>query len=187
MNRRLLLIALAAGALAPVARAQLDAPWGALRAGGAVLLLRHAETEPGVGDPPGFRLGDCSTQRNLSETGRKHAARIGQALAAAGIRVGEVLSSEWCRCMDTARLAFPEAKVVPFPPLNSFFDNRSREPEQTRRVLERIALVKPPATVVLVSHHVNIVALTRIGVAAGDGVVVRPSGGSAQVVGHIAL
>ena len=187
INRRRCLVALAASVLPSAATPQSDAPLIALRSGGGALLLRHAATEPGVGDPPGFRLGNCSTQRNLSASGREQAARIGRTLAAAGVRVGEVLSSEWCRCIDTARLAFPDVKVVSFPPLNSFFGDRSREPEQTRRVLERIAAVKPPATVVLVTHNVNIFALTRVSVAAGDGVVMRPAGGSAEVVGRIAL
>ncbi|HMS81661.1 MAG TPA: histidine phosphatase family protein, partial [Burkholderiaceae bacterium] len=78
----------------------------ALRDGGCVLLLRHALTEPGVGDPPGFRIEACGTQRNLSAQGRAQAARLGASLRDAGVAIGPVRSSRWCRCLDTARLAF---------------------------------------------------------------------------------
>jgi hypothetical protein len=80
--------------------------WAALKEGGHVILIRHATTDPGTGDPPGFKLGDCSTQRNLSEAGRIEARRIGDAFAQRSIPVGEVRSSRWCRCLETARIAF---------------------------------------------------------------------------------
>ena len=71
-----------------------------------VVLMRHARTVPGVGDPPGYRLDDCRTQRNLSEEGRADARRIGQQLRALGLQPQVVRSSRWCRCLDTAREAF---------------------------------------------------------------------------------
>src|SRR5512134_1262540 len=77
--------------------------WQALRAGGHIALLRHAAA-PGVGDPPGFRLEDCGTQRNLSAEGRAQARRIGEALRRRGVEVDAVYSSEWCRCLQTAEL-----------------------------------------------------------------------------------
>ena len=89
-------------AVAARAQAPADPAWAALRAGGAVVVLRHAQTVPGIGDPPGFRLQDCSTQRNLSEEGRQQARRLGETLRRAGVKVDEVLSSRWCRCLDTA-------------------------------------------------------------------------------------
>ncbi|WP_328734790.1 histidine phosphatase family protein [Falsiroseomonas selenitidurans] len=83
------------------------------------MLFRHA-VAPGVGDPAGMRLSDCSTQRNLDDTGRNQARLIGEAMRAAGIAVGAVLSSQWCRTMKTAELAFP-GRVMAEPAFNSFF------------------------------------------------------------------
>ena len=138
MDRRTALAAAAAVVLAPAVAARTD-PWAALQAGGVAILLRHAQTEPGVGDPPGFRIGDCSTQRNLSDDGRRQARRIGEALAARRVRIDHVLSSQWCRCLETARLAFPGRPVEPWPALNSFFDDRSTEPRQTREAATRLS------------------------------------------------
>ena len=81
---------------------------GLLRAGGVVLALRHA-LAPGTFDPPGFRLGDCSTQRNLSEEGRAQARRAGAWFEARNLKPARVRSSPWCRCVDTAVLAFGAA------------------------------------------------------------------------------
>ena len=78
--------------------------WKALRAGGHVALMRHADAPGGAGDPPGFRVDDCATQRNLSEKGRADAAKIGVRLKQEGIAFGKILSSPWCRCKDTATL-----------------------------------------------------------------------------------
>jgi hypothetical protein len=78
--------------------------WKALRAGGHVALMRHADAPGGVGDPPGFRVDDCATQRNLSEKGRADAEKIGSRLKREGIAFEKILSSLWCRCIDTAKL-----------------------------------------------------------------------------------
>lgn len=188
MRRRSLLLGAASLAFAPHLRAETDALWSALQAGGLAILLRHAQTEPGTGDPPGFRIGDCSTQRNLSVEGRRQAARIGAALAARRVRVDRVLSSQWCRCLDTARLAFPGATVELYPALNSFFEDRSAELRQTRDVLASIASIRAPGNVAFVTHHVNILALTGEAVGSGEAVLVRPARGSAPlVVGRVAL
>lgn len=187
MRRRDLLLALATLCAASRGGARQGDLWSALQVGGLAILLRHAQTEPGLGDPPGFRLDDCATQRNLSAEGRRQAERIGAALAAQRIRVDQVLSSQWCRCLDTARLAFPRAAVEPYAPLNSFFDDRSTEPKQTREVLARIAAVRAPANVAFVTHHVNIAALTREVVSSGEAVLVRPAAGGAAVVGRLVL
>src|SRR5256885_17206726 len=89
--------------------------WGLPKGGGQVILIRHAITTPGVGDPPGMRLDDCSTQRNLTDEGRRDARRLGAGFDARGIVVDRVLSSPWCRCLETARLAFgpPAARQPP--------------------------------------------------------------------------
>lgn len=107
MDRRSWLIGAAAAAAGPAWTSE-AAAFERLREGGVVLALRHA-LAPGTFDPPGFRLGDCRTQRNLSDDGRAQARRIGQALRMAGLRPHTVRSSPWCRCMETARLAFDRA------------------------------------------------------------------------------
>jgi phosphohistidine phosphatase SixA len=110
-RRRLLQLAAVAGwpGLALAAGPEADA-LALLKRGGVVLALRHA-LAPGTFDPPGFKLGDCSTQRNLSEQGRAQARALGQRLRAAGLSPARVRSSPWCRCMDTAELAFGRAEA----------------------------------------------------------------------------
>ena len=158
--------------------------WALLALGGQVVLVRHALTEPGAGDPPGFVLGDCATQRNLAATGRDDARRIGEAFARRGIPVGRVLSSRWCRCLETARLAF--GRVEPWPALDSIYEDRRREEEQTRAVRELVS--RPPAggNLVLVTHGVNVAALLGFVPAAGEVVVLRPDGrGGFRVAGRL--
>ncbi len=103
------------------------------------------------------------------------------------MRIDQVLSSQWCRCLETARLAFPKGTVEPYPALNSFFDDRSTEPRQTREVAARIAAIRAPANVAFVTHHVNILALTGIAVGSGEAVLVRSAGGSVQTLGRLVL
>lgn len=167
----LLLLAFAS----PVTTDDTEALWRLLQGGGQVVLARHAATEPGVGDPPGFRLNDCATQRNLSELGREEARRIGAAFRASGVPIGRVLSSRWCRCLETARLAF--GTVEPWPPLDSFFNDRSRELEQTQAVRRRAGERPPTGNLILVTHRVNISALTGLLPAPGEMIILTPQGG----------
>jgi phosphohistidine phosphatase SixA len=155
----------------------------ALRGGGHVLLLRHAQTEPGVGDPPNFRLGDCRTQRNLSVAGRAQTRQIASQLKAADIRFDKTLTSEWCRCRDTANLIADRTET--FPALNSFFDDRSTEPKQTAAVRVHVKQMKANESWLLVTHQVNISALTGVSPAMGEGVVVRVKGGEWKVLGNL--
>lgn len=90
------------------AEATLEAALRRAQAEGGVVLLRHA-LAPGTFDPPDFRLGDCRTQRNLSDEGRAQARRLGAWFSARGLRPVRVRSSPWCRCIDTARLAFGDS------------------------------------------------------------------------------
>jgi phosphohistidine phosphatase SixA len=158
------------------------AAWNALRAGGAVALIRHARA-PGTGDPPNFRLEDCTTQRNLSDGGRAQARRIGEAFRRRGVRVDRVLSSAWCRSLETAQLAFGRAEV--FAPLNSFFGQGWHEAEQTQRALAAIAAWRGPGVLALVTHQVNITALTREVPHEGEILVLQPDGGRFKLVGKI--
>ena len=187
MKRRSLLPALgAAVALLPRAvHAQHDG-WAQFARGGVAVLLRHAQTEPGIGDPPGFRLDDCATQRNLSAAGREQAQRIGVAFRARQVHVDEVRSSRWCRCLDTARLAFPRHDVQPLEALNSFFDDRSLAPAQTA-ALRRYVQQLGRRNAVLVTHMVNIAALAGGGVAMGEAVLVRAASGGVETVGRLPL
>lgn len=151
-----------------------EAGWEALKRPGAVALIRHAYA-PGGGDPDGFTLGDCATQRNLDERGRAQARAIGEAFRANGIAVDRVLSSQWCRCSETAEL-LGLGPVQPFPALNSFFDDRSTKDEQTRSVRAFLAARAPEERTVLVTHQVNISALAGAGVSSGEIVVVEHDG-----------
>jgi broad specificity phosphatase PhoE len=136
-----------------------------------VIVLRHASA-PGTGDPAHFRLGDCSTQRNLSEVGRKQAARIGARLRAAGLGETAVYSSQWCRCLETARL-LGVGPVLELPALNSFFQSAGEEGRHTRELRAWIAAADLGRPVVLVTHQVNITALTGIFPAEGEVLILR--------------
>jgi phosphohistidine phosphatase SixA len=166
-----LLAGLGASNCALAADADID-----LRQHGLLLLIRHAVTEPGIGDPPGFRLGDCATQRNLSEEGRAQARRMGAELAARGWVPKRVRNSAWCRCADTARLAFGRAET--WPALNSFFQERGGEPEQTAELRRALAALQPGRIEAWVTHQVNVTALTGGGVTMGEVLLLR--GGSAD-------
>jgi broad specificity phosphatase PhoE len=188
MTRRRLLLAGALGAVVPsvdASSADEASALAALRAGGAAILLRHARTEPGTGDPPGFRLDDCGTQRNLDSGGRAQARRFGERLRESGVRIDEVRSSQWCRCLDTARLAMPSHDVRPFAPLNSFFDDRRTEPQQSAAVRSYLAALGR-RNALLVTHQVNISALTGEFAAMGEAIVVRTNAqGAVVVVGRL--
>lgn len=153
--------------------------WQLLRAGEAAVLMRHARA-PGTGDPADFTLGDCTTQRNLSNAGRAQAKTIGKRLRTNGIDAARVYSSQWCRCLDTARLLGLGA-VEPFHGLNSFFRDRGAESERTAAALDliqsQIRAGAPP--LLLVTHQVNITALTDVLPASGEMVIVRPARGDA--------
>jgi len=145
-----------------------------------ILLMRHA-LAPGTGDPPQFRLGDCSTQRNLSPAGREQASRIGKRLRAAGLESTKIYSSQWCRSLDTAR-GLSIGPVAELPALNSFFRSPVREREQTQALREWIVSADLSRPVVLVTHQVNITALTGIFPAEGEIVFLRREQSSLRVV-----
>ncbi|MEZ5616171.1 MAG: histidine phosphatase family protein [Rhodocyclaceae bacterium] len=170
-------------ALAPLAHAD-DALWAKLKAGGNVLLIRHAATEPGLGDPPNFFPGDCKTQRNLSEAGREEARRLGRTLKWRAVAVSEVRASRWCRTLETAELAFGHPPV-PWEALDSLYKDPDREAERSRAVAALIATVRPPQNVALVTHNFNIRALTGISPSTAEIIVVRGEGGKVVVVGRL--
>jgi phosphohistidine phosphatase SixA len=137
-----------------------------------VVLMRHA-IAPGTGDPANFQLEDCSTQRNLSEEGRQQARQIGEAFRSRNVPITRVLSSQWCRCLETAEL-LNLGEVEPFPPLNSFFGNQSTAAAQTAEVQQFLLNhQETPGVMVMVSHQVNVTALSNIFPQSGEAVVMQ--------------
>jgi hypothetical protein len=144
-----------------------------LRAGGVVVLLRHA-LAPGTFDPPAFRLGDCSTQRNLNDAGRAQAARFGQWFGQRGLAPAAVRSSPWCRCIDTARLAFGAHEV--WAALRSpYRDDQARRREQ-QQLLRAALLARAEAGAgfeVWVSHAFVQSALVGRSTGSGEALLLR--------------
>jgi phosphohistidine phosphatase SixA len=192
ISRRIALIALLLIApYAAAARAQTpeDAAWAALKKPGTMVLFRHA-LAPGGGDPPGFKVGDCSTQRNLSDEGQSQAKRMGQTLRARGVQVQAVWHSQWCRTKDTAALAFPDLREPAMkaePAFNSFFSDRSTAPAQTAAAKKLLLnwRAQDKGVLVVVTHQVNITQLTEIFPQSGEGIVLERSGKQLKVIGRI--
>lgn len=145
--------------------------WDALQSTDHVALLRHA-IAPGTGDPANFEIDDCATQRNLSDQGRGQARRIGARFREHGVSVASVFSSQWCRCRETARL-LGLGPVTDQPILNSFFRNYERREPQTRMLREWIARQDLSLPLILVTHQVNITALTDVYPQSGELVILR--------------
>lgn len=158
--------------------------WQALAGGGHVAMIRHARA-PGTGDPAGFRIDDCTTQRNLDTRGRAQASAIGDAFRANGIAAARVFTSQWCRCRETAELlglGTPEDLFA----LNSFFGERAKGPGQTEALRDWLRDSTAEGPLVLVTHQVNITAFTGIYPASGEMVVFRLApDGTPSVVGTV--
>lgn len=161
--------------------------WQKLRSGrGYAVLLRHA-LAPGTGDPPGFRLGDCSTQRNLSAEGRRQAIAIGAQWRRERMPIDRVLTSRWCRARDTARLLAVGA-VTAYPAFDSSFTvsdaTAARRTADVRALLARHR--GEPGVLVLVGHQVNITDITGFVPSSGQAVVVKSrADGTVRVVGTL--
>jgi broad specificity phosphatase PhoE len=173
---RAVLLFAALATFAVAAPGDADEPaWALVQRGGQVILLRHAITTPGVGDPDGMRLEDCSTQRNLTDEGRRHAGRVGDVFRARGVTVDRVLASPWCRCQETARLAFGVAGT--WAALGNLFGRPERSAEQVEQMRALVGERRGGGTLVLVTHGSTIAALTGINPAPAEMVVVTPQGG----------
>lgn len=164
------LLALATGVRGHAVAAQGDS-WAALRRPGSFALIRHA-LAPGNSDPPGFRLDDCSTQRNLAAEGRAQAVRIGELFRANGIAAADIHSSQWCRCLETATL-MQLGGIRPQPLLNSFVQDRSRETRQIEGLRQWIGQLDLTMPTVLVTHQVVVTALSQIFPGSGEIVVMQ--------------
>lgn len=158
--------------------------WPAIESPTAIVLMRHA-LAPGTGDPGNFAIDDCDTQRNLDQRGRDQAAQIGAELRDRGLTFDAVWTSQWCRCRDTAQL-LGVASVEDMPPLNSFFRNRSQGPAQSAALLERLESWDR-GRLMLVTHQVNITALTDVFPASGEMIITELQDGALVVTGQIEI
>jgi phosphohistidine phosphatase SixA len=158
--------------------------WALLRQGGVVVLMRHTITPPGIGDPPGMKVDDCATQRNLTDEGRAHAKAIGEAWRAQRVKPDRVVSSPMCRCTETARLAF--GRVDESQPVT----NARVETEMPRQVREMrsVATTKQRGIIVMVSHGTTIANLAGITPEPGEMLVVVPQGdGQFELKGRLVV
>lgn len=160
--------------------------WKALRAGGHVALMRHADAPGGFGDPPGFRVDDCATQRNLSAKGRTDAEKIGARLKSEGVAFEKILSSPWCRCIDTATLLNlgPVVKEATFGNVVVLRDQREQFTAGARALIGKWT---GQGNLLVSTHGANIQALTGISPASGEIIVVRGGSASAEPVGRLRL
>lgn len=170
-------------ALAPAAFAD-DALWALLRGGGQVVLVRHGLTTPGVGDPPRMKLEDCTTQRNLAEDGRREAVILGRALRNNQVPVGAVLSSPWCRCLETARLAFGRDPQVE-PALGNLYGVPDRAVAQVEALKKLIAQRAGRSNVFMVTHGSTTLALTDVSPQTAEMVVLTPYPGGFRYAGRL--
>jgi len=161
--------------------------WAALVKGGNVALVRHGNAPPGYGgDPPGFKLDDCATQRNLDERGREQARALGEAFRKHGVRVDRILSSPVCRCLDTARL-------MAVGPVESSWalvpDSSPSTPVRLLELKEMVSAWRGPGTRGLVTHAYTVGPLIGILPSQAETVVLKPGSGSwagVDLVGRIA-
>ena len=141
-----------------------------LKDGNKLIFIRHAYA-PGNGDPVNFKLNDCSTQRNLNDEGIAQSQKIGQFFFKNKIQVDKVLSSEWCRCKDTAKFAFNEYST--FNALTSFYDHRfeDNKDKQLNDLKNYINNWNSKKNLVLITHYVNILEILNIGADSGEMII----------------
>lgn len=147
-----------------------------LASGGWVLMMRHEQTVPGVGDPPGFRLDACATQRNLSEAGRLRARRAGEVMRAAQALPAVVLAGRWCRVRETAQLAFGGFDT--WTALDSFFGHAERAGTHRESVIAFARRFAGPGNAMLVTHQVNITAVLEVYPEMGEVIAARVEQGA---------
>ena len=145
-----------------------------LKKGGNIIFIRHA-IAPGNGDPQNFDISECSTQRNLSKDGELQALKIGNFFKKNDIKFSKVLSSEWCRCKDTAKIAFGNYETKNF--LNSFYDERFSK-NKDKQILGFQKFIKNwdySGNLVLVTHYVVISEILDLATSSGEIVITDPN------------
>ena len=161
-----------------------DALLATMKQGSHVLLLRHA-LAPGFGDPPEFTIGDCTTQRNLSAEGRQQARDLGKSFRDAGLNDLLIFSSEWCRCQDTAT-EMNIGTLITHSGLNSFFQNRGKRDTIVRKLRDLLDTLHGGPSAILVTHQVNVRAITGQSVASGGGILIRlEPNGEHTIIGQL--
>ena len=146
------------------------ADWQPAKEGNKIILIRHS-IAPGSGDPPNFKINDCKTQRNLSDSGRVQSQKIGNFFKKNKISIGKVYSSEWCRCKETASIAFKEYETKNF--LNSFFSAKfaSNRKKQVIDFDKFISTWDKDQNLVFVTHYVVISEILNYAPSSGEIVV----------------
>ena len=147
-----------------------NASWEPAKDGDKIILIRHSKA-PGFGDPQGFKIKDCKTQRNLSKDGELQALKIGKLFKENDIKLTKVLSSEWCRCKDTAKIAFGNYETKNF--LNSFYDERFSK-NKDRQILDFQKFIRnwnKTGNLVLVTHYVVISEILDLTTSSGEIVI----------------
>jgi phosphohistidine phosphatase SixA len=180
-------VLLALVVVAPSRPAAQRDPWQLLRQPGHAVLMRHSDApgSGGFGDPQSFRLEDCATQRNLSEEGRAHARRTGEAFRKNGVAFDRVLTSPWCRCKETAQLATGREAEV-FAPLSNLVGRGEHRESQVKALQAYLAGLDGNTHVLFVTHGIVINALTGIQPASGEMVIVKPGpAGEPQVAARL--
>ncbi len=161
-----------------------EAGWALLRDGGQVVLMRHA-LAAGSGDPGNFDIGVCSTQRNLSDRGKLQARKMGALFAARAAPVDRVLSSRYCRCLDTARFAFGDGIAEPIEALDPLSGDEAAKKKQKEVIWKLVEEFTGTGNLVLVTHQENILELTGVSPREGEAIIVRPDGDKLHVIGRI--
>jgi phosphohistidine phosphatase SixA len=147
--------------------------WKTIQEGNKIILIRHA-LAPGGGDPAGFKLSDCKTQRNLNQAGIEQSERIGQLFMTNKVPIDQVLSSQWCRCKDTAKYAFKKFKE--FSALNSTFQSPydKNESEQLKEIKNFVTKWNGRGkNLILITHYSIITAITNAAPGSGEIVVIN--------------
>jgi phosphohistidine phosphatase SixA len=170
---------------AMVPAAATEAGWALLRNGGHVVLLRHAITPGGGGEPANFDIDNCATQRNLSDRGKQQARKMGALFAARAETTERVLSSRYCNALETARIAFGDRLVEPFAALDQPAPGTEVSAEQKEAILKEIRAFTGSGNLVLVTHQEIIAALTGQTAREGEAVIVRPDGEGLHILGRI--
>jgi phosphohistidine phosphatase SixA len=141
-----------------------------LNEGGKLIFIRHAYA-PGRGDPDNFDISNCESQRNLNEDGIEQSKRIGNFFLEKNIMIDKILSSEWCRCKQTAKNAFKNYETKSF--LNSFFSQKfaDNKNKQIKELKEYIKKWNGKSNLIFVTHYVVILETLNISVSSGEIVV----------------